>query len=97
MLFLNPIRKQLPDKPLLVGYYRDGQVLGGMRGPWYDSRRERAGGPGIVLRLSRNVDKQRGFVNGAVAVVSESLCGNAVFVARLVDTGNQPCIGLSHT
>ena len=44
--------------------------------------------PGIVIRLSRNFDKQRGFVNGALAVVVESLRGNAVFVARLLGTGN---------
>jgi hypothetical protein len=34
------------------------------------------------------LDKQRGFVNGALAVVSESLLGNAVFIAQLVGTGN---------
>ena len=28
--------------------------------------------PGIVIRLSRNFEKQRGFVNGALAVVCES-------------------------
>ena len=44
--------------------------------------------PGIVIRLSRNADKQRGFVNGALAIVCESLRGNAVFTARLVGTGN---------
>ena len=44
--------------------------------------------PGLVLRLSRNLDKQRGFVNGALAVVCESLLGNAVFIARLLSTGN---------
>ena len=38
--------------------------------------------PNIVLRLTRNLDKQRGFVNGALAVVCESLLGNAVFVVR---------------
>ena len=43
---------------------------------------------GILLRLSRNEDKNRGFVNGALAVVSESLRGNAIFVAQLVGTGN---------
>jgi ATP-dependent exoDNAse (exonuclease V) alpha subunit len=43
---------------------------------------------GILLRLSRNFDKQRGFVNGALAVVCESLRGNEVFTARLVGTGN---------
>ena len=44
--------------------------------------------PGIFVRLSRNFDKTRGFVNGAVAEVVESLDGNAVFIARLVGTGN---------
>ena len=43
---------------------------------------------GIVIRLSRNLDKQRGFVTGAVATVCESLRGNAVFTARLQGTGN---------
>ena len=44
--------------------------------------------PGILLRLSRNLDKSRGFVNGALAEVCESLHGNAVFTARLVGSGN---------
>ena len=44
--------------------------------------------PGLVIRLTRNLDKQRGFVNGATAVVYESLRGNAVFVARLLGSGN---------
>ncbi len=44
--------------------------------------------PGIVIRLSRNFDKQRGFVNGALATVCDSLRGNSVFTARLVGTGN---------
>ncbi len=44
--------------------------------------------PGVLIRLSRNLDKQRGFVNGALATVSESLRGNAIFVAKLVGTGN---------
>jgi len=43
---------------------------------------------GILLRLSRNFDKQRAFVNGALVRVCESLRGNAVFMARLVGTGN---------
>ena len=44
--------------------------------------------PGVLIRLSRNFDKQRGFVNGAMAEVCESLRGNAVFTARLQGTGN---------
>ena len=43
---------------------------------------------GLVIRLTRNLDKTRGFVNGAVAEIVESLDGNAVFVARLRGTGN---------
>ena len=43
---------------------------------------------GILIRLSRNFDKQRGFVNGVLARIEESLRGNAVFTARLVGTGN---------
>ena len=46
------------------------------------------GRPGLVLRLTRNLDKQRGFVNGALAVVCESLEGNAVLICRLIGTGN---------
>ena len=41
-----------------------------------------------MLRLTRNDDKQRGFVNGATCVVIESLLGNSVFICRLVGTGN---------
>ena len=44
--------------------------------------------PGLVLRLSRNFYKQRGFVNGALCVVHESLDGNRVFTARLIGSGN---------
>ena len=43
--------------------------------------------PGILL-LCRNMDKQRGFVNGALANLEEPLQGNAVFTARLVGTGS---------
>ena len=43
---------------------------------------------GILIRLNRNFDKQRGFVNGAYVEVVDSLCGNAVFTARLIGTGN---------
>ena len=44
--------------------------------------------PGIILRLTRNFDKCRGFVNGAICTVVESLRGNEVFSARLLGTGN---------
>ena len=44
--------------------------------------------PGVLVRLTRNEDKTRGFVNGAIAAVVESLRGNAVFSARLVESGN---------
>ena len=44
--------------------------------------------PGLLLRLTRNFDKARGFVNGALAEVVESLRGNEVFTARLVGTNN---------
>ena len=43
---------------------------------------------GCTSVLSFRLDKQRGFVNGALAEVRESLDGNAVFTARLVGTGN---------
>ena len=43
---------------------------------------------GILIRLTRNLDKQRGFVNGALAHVYESLLGNVVFIAKLVGSGN---------
>ena len=44
--------------------------------------------PGIILRLSRNLDKLRGFVNGAVCVVIEPLRGNSIFTAKLLSSGN---------
>jgi hypothetical protein len=44
--------------------------------------------PGVYIRLTRNFDKKRGFVNGAMGTVVESLQGNAVFVVRLFGTGN---------
>ena len=44
--------------------------------------------PGVYIRLCRNFDKKRGFVNGAIGIVVESLHGNAVFVVRLIGTGN---------
>ena len=44
--------------------------------------------PGIVLRLTRNLDKMRGFVNGAVCIVVEPLRGNSIFTAKLLSSGN---------
>ena len=43
---------------------------------------------GIVYRLTRNMDKTRGFVNGAYAEGVESLDGDRVFTARLPSSGN---------
>ena len=43
--------------------------------------------PGVYVRLTRNNDKVRGFVNGAVGRIEESLHGNAVFTVRLVGSG----------
>ena len=48
--------------------------------------------PGLLIRLTRNQDKVRGFVNGALAVIVESLKGNEVFTARLVGTKNMVLI-----
>ena len=39
-------------------------------------------------RPTRNFDKQRGFVNGAIGVVCHSLRGNSVFTVRLQSTNN---------
>jgi len=44
--------------------------------------------PGIKVRLTRNFDKQRGFVNGATGTVWESLRDNAIFTVKLHGTGN---------
>ena len=43
---------------------------------------------GLVYRLTRNLDKARGFVNGALAVGYEELDGNEVFIVRLLSSGN---------
>ena len=48
--------------------------------------------PGLILRLTRNFDKQRGFVNGALCEVCDSLDGNRVFTARLLGSGNMVLI-----
>ena len=44
--------------------------------------------PGIKVRLTRNIDKMRGFVNGAVGTVCESLRSNEVFTVKLHGSGN---------
>ena len=49
---------------------------------------------GILIRLSRNFDKQRGFVNGALAEIEYPLRGNSVFTARLIGTGNMVLVHL---
>jgi hypothetical protein len=44
-----------------------------------------------LVRLTRNFDKQRGFVSGTVAVVCESLRGNEAFnFLRLVESRRVP-------
>ena len=43
---------------------------------------------GLILRLTRNENKQRAFVNGALCVVDRCLDGNRIFTARLLGTGN---------
>ena len=44
--------------------------------------------PGIKVCLTRNIDKMRGFVNGAVGTVCETPRGNEVFTVKLHGTGN---------
>ena len=43
---------------------------------------------GLILRLSRNLDKSRGFVKGALCIVVEKLNGNGFFSAKIVGSGN---------
>ena len=44
--------------------------------------------PGIMIRLTRNLDKKNGFVNGALATIVEALDGNRCFIAKLDSTKN---------
>ena len=46
---------------------------------------------GVLLRLTRNQDKHRGFVNGALAEVYDEL-GDGVIVGRFVESGNMVLI-----
>ena len=39
---------------------------------------------GIIIRVTRNLVKNRGFVNGALCVVIEQLDGNGYFIAKLL-------------
>ena len=43
---------------------------------------------GLIMRLTRNLDKSRGFVNGALCIVIEKLNGNGYFIAKLLGSGN---------
>ena len=43
---------------------------------------------GLLYRLTRNIDKQRGFVNGALAEGVESLDANRVFTVRPLASGS---------
>ena len=69
----------ITDEELQAGYYPD---------PTSKSDLRILVRPGIIIRLTRNFDKTRGFVNGALAEVCEALRGNSVFTARLIGTGN---------
>ena len=69
----------ITDEELQRGYYCD---------PATKSELRIVAKPGVVVRLSRNFDKQRGFVNGAIGVVCHSLRGNSVFTVRLQSTNN---------
>ena len=66
--------QKVPEEELVKGYMCD---------PTSKSTLRIVARPGIMLRLTRNQDKQRGFVNGALGVVKERLAGNGVFVVRL--------------
>ena len=46
---------------------------------------------GVLLRLTRNFDKSRGFVNGALARVFDEL-GDGVIIAQLIESGNMVLI-----
>ena len=71
-----------------LGITEDDLELGHLCDPATKSSQRIIAKPGICIRLSRNCDKARGFVNGALATVVEPLRGNAVFVAKLNSTGN---------
>ena len=69
----------ISDDDLLAGYPGDSASKSNLRILF---RR------GLVYRLTRNLDKPRGFVNGALAIGYESLDGDEVFIVRLLSSGN---------
>ena len=71
--------KGISDDDLLAGYRGD---------PASKSNLRILCRPGLLYRLTRNLDKRRGFVNGALAVGYEELDGNEVFIVRLLSSGN---------
>ena len=70
--------KGITDEQLEAGYPCD---------PTSKSKLRIIAKKGILIRLTRNLDKTRGFVNGALAFVFEPL-GRGVFVAQILETGN---------
>ena len=72
----------------LAGVSKDDLQSGFFCDPTTKSKLRIVAKPGVYIRLSRNLDKKRGFVNGAIAVIHESLEGNRVFTARLIGSGN---------
>ena len=68
---------------LLEGIDEEDLATGYMCDPTTKSSLRILARPGIKIRLTRNFDKTRGFVNGAVGVVVESLRGHEVFTVRL--------------
>ena len=59
--------------------------------PTSKSKIPRVAKEGVLLRLTRNFDKRRGFVNGALVRVFEDL-GDGVIIAEFVETGNMVLI-----
>ena len=78
----------LQRRPARRGDRRRGAVNGYLCDPASKSPLRILARRGIKVRLTRNFDKQRGFVNGATGTVCESLRDNAVFIVKLYGTGN---------
>jgi hypothetical protein len=71
--------KGITDQELETGYLGDPNA----KSPLHILAR-----PGLLLRLTRNWDKQRGFVNGALGIVHEVFEGNEIFSVKLLESGN---------